>query len=287
MSAAHRQGERRIGEAELARLARALDREGRASGTVECYLRSARAFARWLKGAPASEGSAAAWREELLASGYAPASVNAMLAGVNKLFAVLGWETCRARSLRIQRRAFRDESRELSRNEYRRLVSAARSGRRTRTALAMETICATGIRVSELEYITVEAAGAGRAEVALKGKVRTVLIPRRPARKLLGYARHRGISEGPVLLGRDGRPLSRQAVWAEMKGLARAARVAATKVFPHNLRHLFARSFYEACHDVVRLADVLGHSSVETTRIYLVTTGAEQARIIERLGLIE
>lgn len=206
---------------------------------------------------------------------------------VNKLFVIMGREECRARALRVQRRAFRDESRELSRNEYRRLVSAARSGRRTRTALAMETICATGIRVSELEYITVEAAGAGRAEVALKGKVRTVLIPRRLAKKLLEHARRRGIERGPVLLGRDGRPLSRQAVWAEMKGLARTARVAATKVFPHNLRHLFARSFYEACHDVVRLADVLGHSSVETTRIYLVTTGAEQARIIERLGLIE
>lgn len=279
--------DRRISEYALRQLAETLRKEGRAAGTVECYLRAARSLAHWLKGSPVTEGSAVAWREELISRGYATTSINAMVAGVNKLFVVMGWEECRAKALRMQRRAFRDESRELSRDEYRRLVAAARSGRRTKTALAMETICSTGIRVSELEYITVEAAEAGRAEVALKGKVRTVLIPRRLAKKLLDYARRRGISEGPVLLGRGGRPLSRQAVWAEMKGLARAARVAATKVFPHNLRHLFARSFYEACHDVVRLADVLGHSSVETTRIYLVTTGAEQARIIERLGLIE
>lgn len=287
MGALHARGNRRIGEAELRRLVGHLRREGRSTGTVECYLRAARSFARWLGERPVFEGSAVLWRDELVASGYAPSSVNAMVAGVNKLFAVVGWEECRAKALRVQRRAFRDESRELSRNEYRRLVSAARSGRRTRTALAMETICATGIRVSELEYITVEAAGAGRAEVALKGKVRTVLIPRRLAKKLLEHARRRGIERGPVLLGRSGRPLSRQTVWAEMKALARAAGVASSKVFPHNLRHLFARAFYEACHDVVRLADVLGHSAVETTRIYLVTTGAEQARIIERLGLIE
>lgn len=287
MSAARRQGERRIGEAELASLAHALDRVGRASGTVECYLRSARAFARWLEWAPASEESAAAWRDELLAGGYAPASVNAMLAGVNKLFAVLGREPFRAKALRIQRRPFRDDSRELTEKEYRRLVSTARLGGRDRAALAMEAICSTGIRVSELAYLTVEAARRGRAEVSLKGKVRTVLIPRRLARKLLEHARRSGIARGPVFVGRGGRPLSRKVVWAEMKALARRAGVPATKAFPHNLRHLFARKFYSACRDVVRLADVLGHSSVETTRIYLITTGTEQERAIECLGLIE
>lgn len=271
----------------LDRLVETLEKEDRAPGTRECYLRAARHFALWLGGAPVLEDSASEWRDELLAKGYAPASVNAMLAGVNKLLRVMGCERCRARALRIQRRSFREESRELSEREYHRLVVAARLCGKNRAALAMEAICSTGIRVSELSFLTVEAARRGRAVVSLKGKVRTVLIPRRLSRKLLDYARRSGVVSGPVFVGRRGRPLSRKSIWAEMKALARAAGVMASKVFPHNLRHLFARVFYESCQDVVRLADVLGHSSIETTRIYLVTTGEEQAREIESLGLVE
>lgn len=287
MGTSRRKEGRSINEAALSRLAAALRRENRARGTIECYFRAARSFSAWLGRRPAEEGSGAAWREDLLASGYVPASVNAMLAGVNKLFAVVGWEGCRAKALRIQRRPFRDESRELTEREYRRLVAATRLHSRTQAAPAMEAICSTGIRVSELEYLTVEAAKKRRVEVSLKGKVRTVLIPKRLARKLLEHARRSGVTLGPVFVGREGRPLSRKSVWAEMKTLARRAGVSAAKAFPHNLRHLFARAFYSAWHDVVRLADVLGHSSVETTRIYLVTTGAEQERTIDRLGLIE
>ena len=273
-----------VDEKAIEGLAEALGREGRAPGTVECYLRAARAFSRWLGGRPVAEGSAAAWRDELLAGGYSPSSVNVMVAGVNRLLRAMGREGWRARALRVQRRTFRDASRELTRDEYRRLLAATRARGRRRAALAMEAICATDIRVGELRFLTVEAARRGRAEVSLKGKVRTVLIPRRLARKLLEFARSSGVKGGPVLRGRDGRPLSRKGVWAEMKA---AAGVAASKAFPHNLRHLFARAFYASCRDVVRLADVLGHSSVETTRIYLATTGAEQERTTERLGLIE
>lgn len=276
-----------VNESALDRFTETLERESRARGTVECYLRAARQFALWLGGAPVVEESASEWRDELLSKGYAPTSVNAMLAGVNKLLRVMGCESYRARALRIQRRSFREESRELSEREYHRLVVAARLCGKNRVALAMEAICSTGIRVSELSFLTVEAARRGRAVVSLKGKVRTVLIPRTLARKLLEHARRSGVSSGPVLVGRRGRPLSRKSIWAEMKALARAAGVAASKVFPHNLRHLFARAFYESCRDVVRLADVLGHSSIETTRIYLVTTGKEQARAIEGLGLVE
>lgn len=275
-----------VDEGALERLAETLAREGRAQGTIECYLRAARLFAQWMGGAPVTEESASKWRDEALSKGYAPTSVNAMLAGVNKLLRVMGCEEYRARALRIQRRSFRDESRELSEREYRRLVFAARLRGKSRAALAMEAICSTGIRVSELCFLTVEAAMKGRAIVSLKGKVRTVLIPRSLSRKLLDHARRLGVASGPVLVGRGGKPLSRKSIWAEMKALAEVAGVAASKAFPHNLRHLFARLYYESCRDVVRLADILGHSSIETTRIYLVTTGEEQARAIESLGLV-
>ena len=157
---------------------------------------------------------------------------------------------------------------------------------RTRLALLMETICATGIRVSEVKYITAEAVETGRAEISLKGKIRTILLPGKPCRKLQKYARKQKIVSGEIFLTRNGKGLSRRQIWAEMKSLCEKAGVAATKVFPHNLRHLFAQAFYRVCHDVVKLADVLGHSSIETTRIYLISTGAEHVRQLDRLGLI-
>lgn len=165
------------------------------------------------------------------------------------------------------------------------LAEAGKKGNQ-RLALLLEAICATGVRVSEVRYITVEAAQKGRAEVALKGKVRTILLPNKLCRKLLKYAKKTKTASGQIFLTRNGTPLSRKQIWAEMKKLCRAAGVSPAKVFPHNLRHLFATIFYRACHDIVRLADVLGHSRIETTRIYLVTTGMEYARQIERLGLV-
>ena len=265
---------------------RQLQKEERGCGTVEKYLRDVRAFAAWLGERPVTRETTAAWRDALLREGYAPATINSMLAAVNHFFRFMGWEDCRVKALRLQRRMFRPAEQELNREEYGRLVAAAREQGRERLGLLLETICATGIRVSEVAYITVEAAEKGRTDVSLKGKIRTILLPNQLCRKLLKYARRKKIVSGEIFLTRNGTGLSRKQIWAEMKKLCQAAGVAPEKVFPHNLRHLFARSFYRACRDVVKLADVLGHSSVETTRIYLLTTGEEHAREMERLRLI-
>ena len=276
----------RISQQDLAAFARQLRREEKSPATVEKYLRDAGAFAAWLGGEPATREAAAGWKAALLAAGLTPATVNAKLAAVNKFFACSGWEECRVKPLRLQRKLFREEGRELTRAEYDRLVAAAEGRGRARLALLLEAICATGIRVSEVRYLTVEAARTGRAEISLKGKIRTILLPGKLCRKLLQYARKNRIASGEIFLTRSGWGLSRRQIWAEMKSLCRAAGVEAGKVFPHNLRHLFARTFYRVCRDVAKLADVLGHSSIETTRIYLISTGAEHARTLDCLGLI-
>ena len=253
-------------------------------GTAESYVRSIRAFARWSGGA-VDRGLVLTWKARLTAQ-YAPATVNAMLAGLNRFFDFAGRPECRVKVLRLQRCSFREAERELDREEYRTLVRTARTLGRERLALVMETICATGIRVGEVPYITVEALRRGKAVVALKGKVRTILLPEKLCKKLLKYVKRQKITSGEVFLTGGGKRLSRVQIWAEMKRLCCAAGVAADKVFPHNLRHLFARTFYRACQDVVKLADILGHSSIETTRIYLLTTGTEHLRQLERLGLL-
>ena len=209
-----------------------------------------------------------------------------MLTSVNTYLRFVGMPECRVKQLRLQRRVFRDQTRELSREEYDRLLSAARRQGKERLELLMETICATGIRVSEVQNITIETLRQGRAEISLKGKIRTILLPGKLRRKLQKYAQKQKIASGEIFLTRNGKGLSRRQIWAEMKALCAKAGVAASKVFPHNLRHLFARTFYRACRDVAKLADVLGHSSIETTRIYLISTGVEHARELERLGLI-
>ena len=262
---------------------RQLESEERSAATVEKYLREARQFSAWLGGEPVSKAAAARWKEQLLAAGCHPATVNGKLTALDRLLALLGWGDCRVKHLKLQRRLFRERERELTGEEYRRLLAAAEREGRGRLALLMEAICATGIRVSEVKYLTVEAA---RAEIALKGKIRTILIPGKLCRKLLRYARGQSIASGEIFLTRGGNSLSRKQIWADMKRLCRKAGVAPSKVFPHNLRHLFARTFYRVCRDVAKLADVLGHSSIETTRIYLISTGAEHARVLERLRLI-
>ena len=263
-----------------------LRQEERSSGTIEKYLRDAAEFSRWLGGQALNKEAAAGWREHLLEEGYAPATINSMLSAVNALLRFLGREDCRIKFLRVQRRAFREQSREMTQAEYRRLLAAAAEQRQDRLGLLMETICATGIRVSEVQYITVEAARNGRAEIYLKGKIRTILLPAKLCRKLLKYARKHNTASGEIFLTRSGKPISRRQIWREMKALCQKAGVESSKVFPHNLRHLFATAFYRACRDIVKLADILGHSSIDTTRIYLMTTGAEHARQLEKLGLV-
>ena len=275
-----------ISSRELSVFSAHLRQEDRSSGTAGKYLHDCTGFALWLGDRALTPEAAAQWREHLLQKGYAPATVNSMLSAVNRLLKFLGREECRVRSLRIQRRTFREQRRELTRGEYQRLLDAAAGLERERLALQMVSISATGIRVSEVRYITVEAAQAGRTEIRLKGKIRTILLPSKLCRKLLKYARKQKTASGEIFLTRSGAPVSRRQIWREMKALCKEAGVKASKVFPHNLRHLFATAFYRACRDIVKLADVLGHSSIDTTRIYLMTTGAEHARQMEKLGLV-
>ena len=277
---------RMISPASVAAFARRLREDERSPGTIENYLRHVRAFAAWAGGEAVTKELAAQWKDHLAHSGYCPGTVNTMLVALNRFFTFQGWRDCQVRALRVQRRLFREDNRELTREEYERLVEAARSLGRERLELLMETICSTGIRVSEVKYITVEALAQGRAEISLKGKIRTILLPGKLCRKLLKYAKKQKTVSGEVFLTRNGTGLSRKQIWSEMKAICAKAKVAASKVFPHNLRHLFARTFYKVCRDVVKLADVLGHSSIETTRIYLISTGAEHAHTLERVRLL-
>ena len=263
-----------------------LHMEERSAGTIEKYLRDVRDFAAWLDGRPVTKELTAEWKEHLVSEGYNPVTVNSKLSSVHAFFRFAGWEQCRVKFLRLQRRLFRDQSKELTRQEYDRLLSTAHALGKERLALLIETMGATGIRVSEVRYITVSAAQRRKAEIALKGKIRTILLPNKLCRKLLKYAKKQKTASGEIFITRSGKGLSRRQIWAEMKRLCKHAGVEPSKVFPHNLRHLFATAFYRTCKDIARLADVLGHSSIETTRIYLLTTGTEHRKQLERLGLI-
>ena len=264
-----------------------LRHDEREESTIEAYLRSLTRFSEWADGRTITKELAMEWKAALSEAGYRPISVNAMLAAVNKFFTCMGREDCKVKYLKLQRQMFRKSEKDLSKEEYQRLVQAAHEKGDLRMELILETICATGIRVGELKYITLEAVRAGVAEIALKGKIRTILLPRRLCRKLQKYAKQQKIASGKLFLTQDGLPVSRQSIWTRMKALCEAAGVERSKVFPHNLRSLFARSFYGSCHDVVRLADVLGHSSIETTRIYLMSTGKEYLRQLDKLGLVQ
>lgn len=263
-----------------------LQEEERSPGTIENYLRHIRAFYIWMGKEEVTKERTVIWKEHLICQGYCPATINAMIVSLNRFLGFLGWQDCKVKTLRIQRKMFREDRRELSRLEYDRLIETARDLGRERLVLLMETICSTGIRVSEIKYITVEALRAGKAEITLKGKIRTILLPGKLVKKLLKYAKKQKTVSGEIFLTRNGTGLSRKQIWAEMKSICAKAGVAASKVFPHNLRHLFARLFYRICRDIVRLADVLGHSSINTTRIYLVSSGTEHARHLEKLGLV-
>ncbi len=271
---------------QIREFSRYLREEERETATIDKYSRDVKDFFIWLKDREISRERMGEWRGYLLQAGRKPVTINGKLSALNKFFSFLGRNDCRTKYLKIQRRLFRSTEKQLSKQEYIRLMETAHSLGRERLALLMETICATGIRVSEVKYITAEAIRAGRTEIALKGKIRTILLPGKLCRKLKKYAGKRKIVSGEVFLTRNGKGMSRRQIWAEMKSLCEKAGVAPSKVFPHNLRHLFAQTFYRVCRDVAKLADVLGHSSIETTRLYLISTEAEHVRQMERMGLI-
>ena len=264
-----------------------LKEEERSEATIKKYRRDLTLFYDFLPDSKILDKNAVlSWKERLISLGYASSSVNVMLASVNGMLAHAGLSEWRAKFLKRQRSAFREERRELGRSEYMKLVETARREKKERIGLAMETICSTGIRVSELAFVTVEAARAGRAELMLKGKCRRILFPAALVKKLLCYAASQKTAHGPIFRDRNGKPLSRHSVWSEMKKIGRKAGVAASKVFPHNLRHLFAKVFYSLERDLSKLADLLGHSSIETTRIYIATGGCEHLRQLNKMRLI-
>lgn len=264
---------------------RYLIEEEKAAATVEKYIRDINVFADWLGDKELDKETVLTYKENLIKN-YAPASVNSVLSSLNSFFTFNEWYNLRVKNLKIQKQLFANKDNELTKEEYERLLTAAKSKGNEQLYFLMQTICSTGIRVSELCYISVESLKAQKAQINLKGKMRVVILPKELCKMLLKYSKEQNITSGSVFVSRNGKPLDRSNIWKMMKALCESAGVARAKVFPHNLRHLFARRFYSIQKDIVRLADILGHSSVNTTRIYTMETGETHRRQIQRLGLL-
>lgn len=257
----------------------------RSAHTVEKYTRDVKALISYAEGKPLTKELLISYKNHITEN-YSAASVNSMLAAANSFLGYIGRSDLKLKPLRIQRATFCTSEKELSRGEYAQLIQAADSGKKERLSLIMQTICSTGIRVSELRFITAEAVNSRRAEISCKGKRRTVFLPSSLQKLLRRYMAGRGIKSGAVFVTRTGKPVDRSNIWRELKKLGAAAKVAQKKLFPHNLRHLFARTYYSMEKDLSRLADILGHSSVTTTRIYTMESGDVHARQIESLNLV-
>lgn len=264
---------------------RFLHEQEKARATITKYLNEAERLLAWLGGREISKGSLLSYKQYLV-DNHSPAGVNAAISAVNNFLGFLNLPELRIKTVKMQRRVFSKSERDLTKAEYERLLVAAGKLKNQRLCLIMQTICATGIRVSELQYITVEAVAKGQAEIKLKGKIRTILLPKKLCKMLKQYAKRQNIRAGSVFITRGGKPVDRSNIWAEMKKLCAAAKVEPEKVFPHNLRHLFARVYYKMHKDIVRLADILGHSSINTTRIYTMESCETHRRQIQSLGLL-
>lgn len=259
--------------------------EEKSIATVHKYIRDVKHFSDFVNGAEIIKEAVIEYKKHLQKK-YAVRSVNSMLASINSLFNFLGWHDLKVKSIKLQKQIFCPEEKELTKAEYQRLCKTAEKKHNERLNLILQTICATGIRVSELEYITVEAAREGEVTVFCKAKNRKVFIVKELQKKLLRYASEHNIKSGMIFVTRSGKAISRTNIWREMKSLCEEAKVNPKKVFPHNLRHLFARTFYGIEKDIAKLADILGHSSIDTTRIYIITTGTEHRRHMENMRLI-
>lgn len=259
--------------------------EEKSDVTVEKYVRDVKAFYEWLGDRELTKSVVLEYKVKLIDE-YSPATVNSVLAALNSFFAYNEWYGLKVKSLKLQRQLFCKSEKELTKQEYERLLKAAREKQNERLNLIMQTICSTGIRVSELPYVTVSAVNQGQAQVKLKGKIRIVFFTKELCKLLKRYIREQGIEEGCIFRTRTGKPIDRHTIWRTMKKLCESAGVAPEKVFPHNLRHLFARTFYGIQKDIVRLADILGHSSVNTTRVYTIETGDVHRQQMHLLGLV-
>ncbi len=258
--------------------------EEKSPKTIEKYLRDVRAFFAYIEEENITKELTIAYKKSLEEKGYAIRSINSMLASLNGFLEFIGKHDCKVRNLRCQRQTYCAEERELTKAEYLRLLDASR--KKKQLNLILQTICSTGIRISELRYFTVEAVKRGEVSIHCKSKIRTILIPIKLKNLLLNHAKQQEIKSGAIFITKQGNPVDRSNVWAQMKRLCKAAKVNPSKVFPHNLRKLFARTFYSLEKDIAKLADILGHGSIETTRIYIMTTGHEHRRKIEKLGLV-
>ena len=257
----------------------------KADATIEKYIRDITAFAAWLDGKIPDKCKVLEYKGVLIQK-YKPTSVNSVLSSLNAFFEYCNWFKLKVKSIKLQRQIFSDSKKQLTKEEYGKLLDTAKAKGNERLYLIMQTICVLGIRVSELKYITVQAIRNMRTEISCKGKTRTVLIPKNLCRLLKKYADHKNIKHGSVFITKTGQPVNRSNIWSDMKQLCKIAGVSRDKVFPHNLRHLFARTYYSIEKDIVRLADILGHSNVNTTRIYTMETGETHRLQIQKLGLL-
>ena len=261
--------------------------EEKSKSTIEKYIRDVTSFATFLHSREVNKQVVVEYKQKLITDGYAPRSVNSMLASINHFFSWQNWYECKVKALKVQQQVFWPEEKELTKKEYERLCSVAEKNQNKRLSLLIQTICGTGIRVSELVYITVSAVKNGKAFVSSKGKTRTVFIIKALKKKLIAYAIEHKITAGPIFVTKSGTPMNRTNIWREMKSICEEAGVDSRKVFPHNLRHLFARVFYSYDKDLAKLADILGHESIDTTRIYIISTGKEHRQRMEQLMLVK
>ena len=259
--------------------------EERSGNTIEKYMRDIRFFREWLQDRNIDKSVVIEYKKELCER-YAVKSVNSMLSSINAFFIFMGWYDLKVKTLKIQRRIFADKSKELSKTEYERLLAAAKNKNNERLYYLMQTIASTGLRVSEIKYVTCEAVRQGQAVINCKGKIRQIFLPKKLCQMLKEYIKTRNIKSGAVFVSKNSRPLDRSNIWKMLKDLCKSAGVSKDKVFPHNFRHLFARTFYSLQKDIVRLADILGHSNIETTRIYTMESGTEHIKQLQKLGLL-
>jgi site-specific recombinase XerD len=276
---------RKVLESQIADFGAYLTDEERCVNTIKKYLHDVRYFCDFCGEREVERSLVISYKEEI-ASSYTSSGANSMIAALNSFFKFLGWSDLCIRQLKVQKKVYAPEEKELTRGEYERLIRCAEKKGNERISLIIQTICSSGMRVSELSFVTVEAVKRGEVTVSCKGKRRTVFIVRELRKRLLSYAQRHGILSGAIFISRGGAAIHRSTVWREMKALCKDASVSPSKVFPHNLRHLFARIFYSIDKDIAKLADILGHSSINTTRIYIMTTSAEHQRRMECMRLI-
>lgn len=269
----------------VAKFKKYLTEEEKAKATIEKYVRDIMSFMKWLSGRTVEKSVVLEYKQELVEE-YSPASVNSILSSLNNFFVFNEWFSCKVKTLKIQRQIFSRQDKELTKAEYERLLSSAKNKENWRLYLLMQTICSTGIRISELQFVSVEAAKAKKAIINCKGKIRQVILPKQLCKMLLKYAKENNIKSGSIFVTKTGKPLDRSNVWKMLKNLCDAANVSKSKVFPHNFRHLFARTYYSLEKDISRLADILGHSNVNTTRIYTMESGNVHRMQIQKLGLL-